>query len=125
MPILYSPFFSFPLSSDRHSGFLFPSIGSSGESGTVVSTPYYFNISENMDFTFTPTNYSGRGVMVDGQFRYKSSDSDTEIEFTHMDKDDIKGESRHAYSLRDNRVYKILLSLLRMDGGTAPLLPQR
>ena len=106
VPILYSPFFSFPLSSDRHSGFLLPSIGSSGESGTVVSTPYYFNISENMDFTFTPTNYSGRGVMVDGQFRYKSSDSDTEIEFTHMDKDDIKGESRHAYSMRDNRVYK-------------------
>jgi LPS-assembly protein len=106
VPVLYSPFFSFPLSSDRHTGFLLPSIGSSGESGTVISTPYYFNIAENMDFTFTPTNYSGRGVMIDGQFRYKGSDSNTEIEFTHMDKDDIKGESRHAYSLRDNRVFK-------------------
>ncbi len=106
VPILYSPFFSFPLSKDRHSGFLLPSIGSSGESGTVISTPYYFNIAENIDFTFTPTNYSGRGVMIDGQLRYKTENSNTEIEVTHMDKDDVKRESRHAYSMRDNRVYK-------------------
>ena len=59
-----------------------------------------------MDFTLTPTNYSGRGVMIDGQFRYKSDYSDTEIEFTQMDKDDIRGESRHAYYVRDDRVYK-------------------
>jgi LPS-assembly protein len=106
VPVLYSPFFSFPLSKDRHSGFLLPSIGSSGESGTVVSTPYYFNLAENMDLTFTPTNYSGRGVMIDGQFRYKSKNSNTEIELAHMNKDDVKGESRHAYSLRDNRIFK-------------------
>ena len=106
VPILYSPFFSFPLSKDRHSGFLLPSIGSSGESGTVISSPYYFNIAKNMDFTLTPTNYSGRGVMIDGKFRYKSDYSDTEIEFTQMDKDDIRGESRHAYYVRDDRVYK-------------------
>jgi LPS-assembly protein len=111
IPILYSPFFSFPLSKDRHSGFLLPSIGSSGESGTVISTPYYFNIAKNMDLTLTPTNYSGRGVMIDGQFRYKTGYSDTEIEFTQMDKDDIRGESRHAYSVRDDRVYKNTLAL--------------
>ena len=110
VPILYSPFFSFPLSRDRHSGFLLPSIGSSGESGTVISSPYYFNIAENMDFTFTPTNYSGRGVMVDGQFRHRSENSSTEIELTHMDKDDVKGESRHAYSLRDERVFRNTLA---------------
>ena len=106
VPVLYSPFFSFPLSRDRHSGFLLPTIGSSGESGTVISTPYYFNIAENMDFTFTPTNYSGRGVMVDGQFRYKTKNSNTEIELAHLDKDNIKNKSRHAYSLRDDRVFK-------------------
>ena len=44
--------------------------------------------------------------MVDGQFRYKSNNSTTEIEVTHMNKDDVKGESRHAYSLRDERVFK-------------------
>ena len=44
VPVLYSPFVSFPLSRDRHSGFLLPSIGSSGESGTVISTPYYLSL---------------------------------------------------------------------------------
>ena len=44
--------------------------------------------------------------MVDGQFRYKTNNSNTEIELTHMDKDDVKGESRHAYSLRDDRTFK-------------------
>lgn len=110
VPVLYSPFFSFPLSRDRHSGFLLPSVGSSGESGTVISTPYYFNIAENIDFTFTPTNYSGRGIMFDGQLRHKSKNSNTEIELTRMDKDDVKGESRHAYSIRDQRVFKNTLS---------------
>ena len=110
VPILYSPFFSFPLSKDRHSGFLLPSIGSSGESGTVISTPYYFNIAENMDLTLTPTNYSGRGVMIDGEFRYKTDYSNTEIQLTEMSKDDIKGENRHAYYVRDDRVYKNTLA---------------
>ena len=44
--------------------------------------------------------------MVDGQFRYKTNYSNTEIELTHMNKDDVKGKSRHAYSLKDDRVFK-------------------
>ena len=48
IPILYSPFFSFPLSNERHSGFLLPSIGSSGESGSVISAPYYKNLAETL-----------------------------------------------------------------------------
>ena len=115
IPLLYSPFFSFPLSNERHTGFLLPSIGSSGESGSVISTPYYFNIAENMDFTFTPTNYSGRGLMIDGELRHKSESSSTEVQFTHLNKDDVKGESRHAYSVRDNRVYKN--TLIAGDNG--------
>ena len=92
VPILYSPFFSFPLSKDRHSGFLFPTIGSSGESGTVISTPYYFNIAENIDATLTPTSYSGRGQMFETEFRYKTKNSNTEFEVANMDKDDIAGK---------------------------------
>ena len=48
--------------------------------------------------------------MVDGQFRHRSENSSTEIELTHMDKDDVKGESRHAYSLRDERVFRNTLA---------------
>ena len=111
IPILYSPFFSFPLSKNRHSGFLFPTIGSSGESGTIISTPYYFNIAENIDATFTPTSFSGRGQMFETEFRYKTKNSNTEFELASMDKDDIVGKNRHAYFFRDNRVFRSNLQL--------------
>ena len=105
VPVLYSPFISFPLSKKRHSGFLLPSVGSSGESGTVMSTPYYFNLAQNFDVTFTPTNFSGRGLMLGGEIRHKSNYSNTVFEFTNLDQDDVYGESRHAYFLRDSRVF--------------------
>lgn len=106
VPVLYSPFVSFPLSRERHSGFLLPSVGSSGESGTVISTPYYFNLSENFDLTLTPTNYSGRGQMLESEFRHKSDSSNTVIELANLDNDDIFRKNRHAYFIRDNRTYK-------------------
>ena len=111
VPILYSPFFSFPLSKKRHSGFLFPTIGSSGESGTVISAPYYFNIAENIDATFTPTSFSGRGQMFEAELRYKTKNSNTVFEVANMDKDDIVGKNRHAYFFRDNRVFENSLKL--------------
>ena len=111
VPVLYSPFFSFPLSKERHSGFLFPTIGSSGESGTVISTPYYFNIAENMDLTFTPTSYSGRGQMFEAEVRYKTKNSNTEFEVANMDLDDITGKNRHAFFFRDNRTFINTLKL--------------
>ena len=106
VPVLYSPFVSFPLSRERHSGFLLPSVGSSGESGTVISTPYYFNLSENFDLTITPTNYSGRGQMLEAQFRHKTKKSNTVIELANLDNDDIYRQNRHAYFIRDTRTYK-------------------
>ena len=106
VPVLYSPFVSFPLSRDRHSGFLLPSIGSSGESGTVFSTPYYLNLSENFDLTITPTNYSGRGQMFEAEFRHKTENSDTVIELANLDNDDIYRDNRHAYFIRDSRIFK-------------------
>ena len=111
IPILYSPFFSFPLSKKRHSGFLFPTIGSSGESGTIISTPYYFNIAENIDATLTPTSFSGRGQMFETEFRYKTKNSNTEFELANMDKDDIIGKNRHAFFFRDNRMFTNNLKL--------------
>ena len=111
IPLLYSPFFSFPLSKDRHSGFLFPTIGSSGESGTVISAPYYFNIAEDIDATLTPTSFSGRGQMFEVELRHKTENSDTEFEVANMDFDDVAGKNRHAYFFRDNRVFANNLEL--------------
>ncbi|GIS46452.1 MAG: hypothetical protein Ct9H90mP18_07840 [Gammaproteobacteria bacterium] len=63
--------------------------------------------------TLTPTNFSGRGLMIEGEFRHKSKRTSTEFEFANLDKDDVYGENRHAYFFRDNRVFS---DNLKRDG---------
>ena len=43
VPILYSPYLSFPLSNERKSGFLTPIFGSSNQRGFEIALPYYLN----------------------------------------------------------------------------------
>lgn len=70
VPIFYFPYFSFPLSDARKSGFLTPSIGSDEKSGLKLSAPYYFNLAPNYDLTLYPTWLSKRGLQVGSEFRY-------------------------------------------------------
>ncbi len=70
IPVLYSPYLSFPIDSRRKSGFLVPSIGSSSETGFDVTVPYYFNIAPALDATFLPRYMSERGLMLGGELRY-------------------------------------------------------
>jgi LPS-assembly protein len=69
VPMLYLPWISFPLSSARQSGFLFPTLGSSSSSGAIVAVPWYWNIAPNQDLTATPTLYSRRGVDLGAEYR--------------------------------------------------------
>jgi LPS-assembly protein len=61
VPIFYSPFLTFPLSTERKSGFLAPTFGLSGENGTEISIPYYWNIAPNQDATLTGRAMQERG----------------------------------------------------------------
>ena len=54
VPALYAPYFTFPLSRERKSGFLMPGYGVSRGNGLELRLPYYWNIAPNMDATFTP-----------------------------------------------------------------------
>ena len=51
VPVMYTPWLEFPLSNERKSGFLTPTIGSTQIRGFEVSTPYYFNLAPNYDAT--------------------------------------------------------------------------
>ena len=51
VPILYSPYLSFPLSNERKTGFLTPVYGSSNQRGFEVALPYYLNLAPNYDAT--------------------------------------------------------------------------
>lgn len=69
-PILYLPYFNFPIDNRRSSGFLVPSLGINSSDGLQISTPYYFNLAPNYDATLTPTLYSNRNPRLSGEFRY-------------------------------------------------------
>ncbi len=69
VPVFYIPYISFPVGDERQSGFLFPSISTSGE-GIDISLPYYLNLAPNYDITLTPRVISGRGSMLEAEFRH-------------------------------------------------------
>ena len=54
VPILAAPVLSFPLTDERKSGWLPPSINLDSKSGLQVSMPYYWNIAPQRDATITP-----------------------------------------------------------------------
>ncbi|VEG13436.1 LPS-assembly protein LptD [Moraxella cuniculi] len=70
VPVLYLPYFNFPIDSRRASGFLLPNIGFGATNSFEISTPYYFNLAPNYDATLTPTIFSNRNPMLTGEFRY-------------------------------------------------------
>jgi len=98
VPVLYSPWMDFPLSSQRKTGFLPPLIGSTAQSGFEFSTPFYWNIAPNRDFTITPRVLARRGLMVSNEFRYLEPTYRGEARFEFLPSDRIKGEDRYGYN---------------------------
>ena len=88
VPVLYIPWFTFPIDDRRKSGFLYPTIGSSNtQRGVFLSTPYYFNLAPNYDATLTPSYIHGRGAHNDLELRHKSSITDTMLQLGYIDED--------------------------------------
>ena len=101
VPLMYLPWLSFPLSSERKSGFLFPSIGNTSVNGVQVSTPYYWNIAPNMDFTAQPTVYSKAGIDLGGEFREMTESQRGQLDWNYLPYDQAYGASRSRVRLRE------------------------
>jgi LPS-assembly protein len=79
VPIIRLPTISFPVGDARKTGLLFPSFGTTSNSGVQFSVPYYFNIAPEQDLTVTPTYYTQRGLDVEGEYRFLTRRSRGEI----------------------------------------------
>lgn len=86
-PILYLPYFSFPIDDRRESGFLMPTIGYRTRNGMELTIPYYWNIAPNYDATFKASAFTTRGVMADGEFRYLTQSSVGAMQGTFLPND--------------------------------------
>ena len=71
-PIAYIPYFTFPTSNKRKTGFLMPSIGYSNLRGADFSAPFYWNMAPNYDATIVPHGFTRRGVMLESCLLYTS-----------------------------------------------------
>jgi LPS-assembly protein len=87
LPILYSPYISFPIDNRRQSGFLFPNINTSTQSGFGIGFPYYWNTAANYDSLFTPTVLEKRGLQLTEQFRYLTHTSHGKITVDYLPHD--------------------------------------
>lgn len=88
VPVLYVPYFSFPVTDERKSGLLEPTFKSSGNSGVQIELPYYLNLAENYDATITPRYMSKRGLQLLTEFRYLVDDQFGQIDIEYLHKDD-------------------------------------
>jgi LPS-assembly protein len=99
VPILGLPVLSFPLTDDRKSGWLPPSIGLDSRSGFELGVPYYWNIAPNRDATLTPTVLTRRGLALDSEFRYLEPQHEGRLHLHLLPQDRSAGHSRHAWEV--------------------------
>ena len=103
VPLLYTPWMNFPLVKQRKSGFLAPSIGSTGNSGLEVTTPYYWNIAPNRDATISPRFMLKRGVQLMNELRYMEPDYTGEANLEILPGDRVARSTRSFVALRHNQ----------------------
>jgi len=80
--VFYMPYFNHPDPSvKRKSGFLNPFYKGSGNLGSSITIPYFFNLSNSKDLTFKPRIYMDNDVIIHTEYReaFKSSDLKTDF----------------------------------------------
>ncbi|WP_349291068.1 LPS-assembly protein LptD [Comamonas flocculans] len=100
VPILATPWISFPLSSKRKTGLLPPTLALDSTSGFVYAQPWYWNIAPNRDATFTPTLMTRRGLGLETQFRYLEPRYGGELGLNFMPDDKLRQRSRWLASVK-------------------------
>jgi len=105
VPIFYVPYFSFPISKERLTGFLYPEFSTSTNLGIEFSAPFYWNIAENYDATITPRYMSKRGTQLQTEFRYLMDQQTGKIDLEYLDNDkQIKANDDARYLARFQHV---------------------
>lgn len=102
MPLLYVPYISFPITGERKSGLLIPSIGYAQDMGLDFRWPWYWNIAPNYDATFTPRYMQRRGVQLGTELRYLTPRHSGNAYIEVLPDDDVYGDTRSLISYRHN-----------------------
>jgi len=106
VPILYSPYLSFPIGDARKSGILTPEFGSAGRNGNEIRVPFYWNMAPNYDATVTTRMLTDRGMQLGAVFRYLTPRNLGSISGDWLPDDDILNETRHQVRLEHRTLFE-------------------
>jgi len=94
VPVLYVPWFPFPIDERRRTGLLSPSVALSNRNGFDYRQPYYINLAPNYDATLTPRLMTQRGLQLGAQFRYLTYTGRGVFDFAFLPNDKLTDEKR-------------------------------
>ncbi len=94
VPVLYVPWFPFPIDDRRRTGLLSPSIALSGRNGFDYRQPYYINLAPNYDATLMPRLMTSRGLQLGAQFRYLTHTGRGVFDFAFLPNDKLTDKDR-------------------------------
>lgn len=100
VPLFYTPYLNFPIDDRRHTGFLTPTLGVSGDNGVEFAAPYYLNLAPDRDATVIPRLLTRRGLQLGGEFRYLNPHSHGTAGAELLPDDNETGNDRYLLSLR-------------------------
>ena len=102
VPILYSPYLTFPIDDQRKSGLLTPRFSERNQTGLDISAPWYFNLAPNYDLTLEPRLMSKRGLQLNTEFRYLLPASEGLLSFEYLP-NDSNANRRRSYLSYDHK----------------------
>ena len=102
VPVMYFPYYRFPIDDKRKTGFLLPSGGYSSEDGLDLRIPFYWNLAPNYDATFTSRVLSKRGLAMESEFRYLLDKQAGQLNFDYLPDDDIYNDDRYLITFNQH-----------------------
>lgn len=94
VPVLYLPYFRFPIDDRRRTGLLFPTVGQSSQVGFDMRWPVYVNLAPNYDLTLTPRVMTTRGLQLGSDTRYLLDSGRGHLRYDYLNHDTKTGDAR-------------------------------
>ena len=102
LPILASPYVTFPLDDRRKSGLLTPSFSNRERTGFDISVPVYLNLAPNYDMTVTARYMHERGAQAQSEFRYLLPGTEGQLRVEYLPEDTRLELARSYFSFSND-----------------------
>lgn len=71
VPVFYSPYIIYPIKTERESGFLIPTLGTSSKDGLFIQPQFFWNINVDKDMTFAALVSQKSDTLYANEFRMR------------------------------------------------------